>query len=167
VKVPKPVNFDEVGVITGQDEVRILFEKKIGDVVEMDKPVERGRLDAVLPAKFITEQAGGFIDVVDKGRIFWRGFSHVMVNDEPIGFVEARLEGEVGDPSGLFARVSLFPVIIVVGLERGIGIEKLASQAFQEDAGNKSIDIALMGNDDVRPWQRIAHFGKASGLRSI
>ena len=51
VQVPKLVSLDEVRVIAGEDEIRVVFQKQVGDIVQMDEPVERGRFDAVLFAQ--------------------------------------------------------------------------------------------------------------------
>ena len=42
VQIPELVDLHQVGIITSKDEVRIIFEKQIGDVTQMHQSVERG-----------------------------------------------------------------------------------------------------------------------------
>ena len=56
VQIPELINLDQVRVIAGEHEIGIVLQKQIGDVVQMHEPVQRGRAEAVFPAKFVAEQ---------------------------------------------------------------------------------------------------------------
>src|SRR5882672_100098 len=43
VQVPKLIDFNEVRVITRDDEIRIIFQEQIGDVIEMDQAIQGWR----------------------------------------------------------------------------------------------------------------------------
>ena len=140
VQIPELVNLDQVRVIARDHEVGVVLQKQVRDVVQMHQPVQRGRAEAVLPAKFVAQQPGGFVHVVNKQRVFGRGVRDVMVNDDPIRLVQARLEGEVRDPGGLLAQVALFPVIVMIGFQRDVACRKVfwpAAAAARRTAGRR------------------------------
>ena len=68
VQIPELVNLHQVGVITGEDEIRIIFQEQIGDVVQVDEPIQNWGTKAMLLAEFVAEQSGGFGQVVDERR---------------------------------------------------------------------------------------------------
>ncbi len=149
VQVPKLVDLDEVRVITGDDKVGIVLQKQIGDVVQMHQPIQRGRAEAVLLAEFVAQQRGGFVHVMDEQRIFGRGLRDVMVNNHPFRFVEARLEGEIGDPSGLFPQLALFPLVVMIGFERHVRVVQFFSEPLQQRTGKQAVQVAFVRNDDI------------------
>ncbi len=153
VQVPELVMFDEIRVIAREHEIRIVLQKQIRDVVQMHEPIQRGRAEAFLLAKFVAEQPGGFGHVVDEICALGRRFLDVMVNDDPFRLVEARFVGEVRDPRGLFAQIALLPIIVVVSLQRNVLIEKFSRQFFQQQAGNQAVKVALVGENNVRLGQ--------------
>ena len=157
VEVPELVDFDQVGVVAGEDEVGVVFEEQIGDVAQMDEPVQRRRAEALLLAQLVADQPGGLGQVVDEQRVLGRGLGGVMVNDDPVRPVHARLEGEVGDPAGFLAQVALAPIVVVIGLQANVGIEQLPRQPLQQDAGHQPVEVALVGDDYFRPGQGIRH----------
>ncbi len=144
VEIPELVGLHEVGVIVGCDEIGIGVEEQIGDVVQVDEAVEFGRADAVLFTQFVTEEAGGFFDVVDENTFLGGDVGGVMIHDEPVRFVEAGFEIEVADPGGFFAEVAEFPVVVMEGFEGDVGLEKVLGETLQEDAGDETVEVAFV-----------------------
>ncbi len=142
------------GVIAREHEIGIVLQKQIGNVVQMHQPVERRRAEALLAAQFVAKQAGGFVHVVDELGVFGSGISDMMVNDDPVLLVQARLKGEVRDPGGLFAQVALFPEIVVIGLQRNGLAEKLFGQPLQQHARQQTVQVAFVRDDHFRLGQR-------------
>ncbi len=66
VHVPELINLHEVRVIAGEDEIGIIFEKQVGNVVQVRKPGERGGFKAIAHAEFVAEQPGGLGHVVNE-----------------------------------------------------------------------------------------------------
>lgn len=60
VEVPELVDFDEIGVVVGEDEIGISFQEEVGDVVKLVEAIELGGLQAVLATEFVAEAPGGF-----------------------------------------------------------------------------------------------------------
>ena len=152
VQIPKLINLHEVRIIAGEDEVGVVLEKQVRDVVQVDKTIQRGRAEAVFAALFVTEQSGGFVHVVNQVRKFRQSFRDMMVNDDPVGFVEARFKREVGHPRGFFARLALLPEVVVVSFQRNVHIEEFSGEPLQQHTGDQTIEIALVGEDYI--WLR-------------
>jgi hypothetical protein len=66
VQVPELVDLDQVRIVTGENEVRVILEEQIGDSVQVDEAVQCGGAEALLLAKLVTDQAGGLVEVVDE-----------------------------------------------------------------------------------------------------
>jgi len=162
VKVPELVNLHEPGVVAGEGEVGVIFEEEVGDVIEVDEAVEGRGGEVVLPEEFVAEGAGGLADVVDELGLAGFGVGDVVVDDEPVGFVEAGLEGEVGDPGGAFAEVALAPDVVVVGLEGDGDLVQVPGEALKEEAGDKAVEVAFVGEDDLGLGRHL-HGGKGKG----
>ena len=86
--------------------------------------------------------------------VFRRGLGDVMVNDHPFRFVHARFKGEIRDPRGLFAQIALFPIIIMIRLQRNRLVEYFFGQLLQQQAGDQTIQIAFVGENDFRFGQQ-------------
>src|SRR5260221_11973503 len=84
----------------------------------------------------------------------------MVIEDEPIGFVEARFEGEICYPASFLTQFTLFPVVIITGLEPNIDVEELASQSLQECSRDQPVQIALMSQDDLGSGQKFHHSGQ-------
>ena len=87
----------------------------------------------MIAAKFIAEKASGLLQVMDELCFFGRNFGSVMIDDQPIGLIQPRLKAQVRDPGGSFFGFALAPAIVVISLQRDIGIEDFACQALQQD----------------------------------
>ena len=72
VEVPELVDLDQIGIIAGEDEVGVVFEKQIGDVVQMHEAIQFRRTQAGFLAQFVAKQPGGFVQVVDEMGVFGR-----------------------------------------------------------------------------------------------
>ncbi len=165
VQVPEIVGFDEVAVIAGEDEIGIAFEKEVADVGQFDEAIEFGRAEAVLLAQFVAKKGGGFLQVVNEARGFGLSFGGVMVDDDPIDFVEARFETEIADPTRALANLAHFPTVVMMSFERDVGIEKMFGEALQKQTGNEAVQITFVCEDDFRFWQRVHETTLAQGLR--
>ena len=159
MQIPELVNLDQARVITGQLEIRVVLQKQVSNIVQVRKPGQRGRVQAVALAEFVAEQPGGFGHVVDEMRVFRRGFGDMMVDDDPLLLVQARFIGEIGDPGGFLARARAFPVIIMVGFERHIAVIKFPGEFLQHQPGHQTVKIALVGENHIRLGQ--FHHGKS------
>ena len=113
-------------------------------------------------AQFIGEQAGGFFYVVMQMRIFRRDLGDVMIHDQPVLFVHARLEREIRHPRRALAQVALLPEIIVIRLQRNLFAVNLLRQPLEQQAGDESVEVALVGDNDFRLGQR-QHGGNLAG----
>src|SRR5665213_2056460 len=82
-----------------------------------------------------------------------------MVNDGPARLVEPQLESEVRHPPGFLAQIALLPVIVMVGLQRNLRVEKLFGQPLQQRAGDESVEVAFMRQDDFR-FGQLLHGGR-------
>src|SRR6185437_16426109 len=80
LEIPELVGFHQVRVVVREEEVRVVFKKEVGDVVQMDQAVKFRRPQLVLLAEFITKQSGGLVHRVDQLCIFWGEFSRMMVD---------------------------------------------------------------------------------------
>jgi hypothetical protein len=121
VQIPELVNFDKVRVIARERTKSGSSSKnRSATLFRCTSRSSAGELNAVFLAKFVAEQAGGFVHVMDEPRVFRRDFRDVMVNDDPVLFVHARFKGEVRDPRGAFAQFALFPVIVMVRFQRHV-----------------------------------------------
>ena len=79
----------------------------------MDEAIELFAFEAVGAAEFVGEEAGGFVDVVNELRVPGCVFGMMMIDHEPVGFVEASFEAEIAHPGGAFVEGALTPVLIV------------------------------------------------------
>ena len=84
MEIPEPVDFYEVRVIIREAEIRIVFQKKVGNVVEMNEAVERGRREPGFLAQFITEETGGLVQIVNEQGGLRGVFGRVMVDNYPV-----------------------------------------------------------------------------------
>ena len=162
VQIPERINFHQPRIIARDFKIRVVLQKQIRHVVQMHQPVERGRAKAVLLAQFIGEQAGGFFYVVMQMRIFRRDLGDVMIHDQPVLFVHARLEREIRHPRRALAQVALLPEIIVIRLQRNLFAVNLLRQPLEQQAGDESVEVALVGDNDFRLGQR-QHGGNLAG----
>ena len=97
-EVPELVRFHQIRVVVGEDEVGVVFQEQIGDVVQMNQPVQRRRVEFVLPAKFVAEQAGRLVHVMNQLRVSGGEVGGMMVNDDPVRSVQSLLKRQVADP---------------------------------------------------------------------
>ena len=91
---------------------------------------------------------------MDEQRAFRFRFGDVMVNHHPVRLVHARLEGEIRDPGGFFTQVALLPVIVMKRLQPHVCAEEMFGQPLQQRAGEKTVQVAFVGDDDFRLGQR-------------
>jgi len=98
---------------------------------------------------------------VYENSIFWGGLRDVVIDHEPICFIQSRLESQIGHPASLFSRLTLLPEIIIVSFQADIGVEKVFRQALQQDPRNKAVQVTFMRDDHFRPGQRLAHCGRS------
>ncbi len=150
VQIPELINLHQVGVVVGQDEIGIVFEKEIGHVVEVDQAVQFGGTQLMIPAQFVAQQTGGLGQVVNQLGFLRRDFRGVMVDHYPVGPVQAGLETQIADPRCQLARLALAPGVIVVGFQRDIGVEDLPCQPLKQYSGNQPVEVAPVGEDDLR-----------------
>ena len=87
-------------------------------------------------------------------RVFGDDLGDVMIHDEPVHFIEARFKGEIRDPRGAFAEFALFPEIVMVGLQRHRLAVELFRQPLQQQAGDQAVEVAFMGENNLRLGQR-------------
>ena len=85
---------------------------------------------------------------MDEIGIFWRGIGDVMVNDDPFWLVEPRFEREVRDPCGLFTQIALFPLVVMIRLQRDVRVEKFFGEPLEQHARSKAIEITFVRDDD-------------------
>src|SRR5882672_6098544 len=111
----------------------------------------------MLPAQLVTEQSGGFVQVMNELRNLRDGFGNMVIDDQPIGLIEPSLEGEVRDPGSFLAQFPLTPGVVMISFQRRIEIKELSSQSLQQNSGDQPIEIALVGDDHIRPWQNLRH----------
>ena len=65
MQIPKLVNLDQVGVVAGQRKIRVVLDKQVGHVAEVDKAIQGRGTKAVLLAQLIAEQPRRLAGVVD------------------------------------------------------------------------------------------------------
>jgi hypothetical protein len=154
MEVPKPVNLDQVGQIVGEQKVRSVLEEQVRHIVQLHQPIQLRRLQSMLNAKFITQGAGRFTDIMDELRLFRLQLGGVMVNNHPIGPVQSRFETQVTDPGGVFPRFTLAPGMIMVRLQGDFGIKQSAGQPLQQHSRHQTVEVAFMSQDDFGFGQR-------------
>jgi hypothetical protein len=76
-----------------------------------------------------------------------------MIHDQPVHFIEARFKGEIRDPRGAFAEFALFPEIVMVGLQRHRLAVEMFRQPLQQQAGDQTVEIAFVGENNLRLGQ--------------
>ena len=125
----------------------------------MHEPIQFRRAESAFFTKFVAKQSGGFVHVVSEPRVFRGGLGDVMVDDDPLRLVEPRFEREVRDPRGFFTQLALFPLVVVVGLKRNVRAEKFFSEPLKQHAGDKTVEVAFVCDDDFR-FREIRHGGE-------
>src|SRR5438046_9457995 len=113
----------------------------------MNEPIESRRTQPMLLAQLITKQSSRLVEIVDQGGFLGRGFSDVMIDDQPIWPIQSLLEGQISHPPGFFPKVPLPPIIVIARFQPDLGIEKFSGQALQQDTGDQPIEIALMSQN--------------------
>ncbi|MCD6052411.1 MAG: hypothetical protein K0Q55_3829 [Verrucomicrobia bacterium] len=159
MEIPEAVGLHQIRIVLGQNEIGRIFQEKIGDVVQVNKPFQGRGAKTVFRGQFVAKEAGGLGFVVDELGVLGRGIGDVMVQDEPVGLVEARFEGEIADPSGLFRHAALFPEVVVMGFEFDFGAVEVFRQTTEDQAGGESVQIAFMSQDNVGFGQFDSHWG--------
>jgi hypothetical protein len=154
VEIPKSIDLHQVGVVIGQHEIGVVIQKQIRHVVQSDQALQLGGPKFVLAAKLVTEQAGGLVQVMDQPGLARLRLRRVVIDDDPLRFVEPGLETQIANPGGPFARLALAPGVVMMGLERDIDIEKLSRQASEQNARQQAVQVAFMGEDHFRFGQR-------------
>src|ERR1019366_7332542 len=86
-------------------------------------------------------------------RVFGDDLGDVMIHDQPVHFIEARFKGEIRDPRGAFAEFALFPEIVMVGFQRHRLAVELFRQPLQQQAGDQTVEVALVGENNLRLGQ--------------
>ena len=76
-----------------------------------------------------------------------------MINDNPVGFIEARFKTEIAYPGGSFARLALPPGVVMMGFKPDIDVENSARKPLEKDARDEPIQITFVGKNDIRPGQ--------------
>ena len=71
-----------------------------------------------------------------------------MIEDNPVRAIQSAIEGKVTYPRALLTHWALAPVVVVISLETGRFLEKMGSQSLKEQAGDKTIQIAFVRQDD-------------------
>ncbi len=135
-KVPKAVNLYEVGVVGGEDEVGMVRKKEVRNVAEMDEALECGAAPVVTAAKFVGEEAGGFSEIVNELSGPRGAVGRMMIEDEPVGFIEAGLEGKVADPGGAFIEGALLPALVVKREQARLELKKPLGKPLQKQTGH-------------------------------
>ena len=92
---------------------------------------------------------------MNEPRVFRRGFGDVMVNDDPIRLVEPRFECEIRDPCGFFAQIALFPLVVMIRLQRNVRVENFFGEPLEQRAREQSVEIAFVSDDDFRFRERL------------
>jgi hypothetical protein len=146
-QIPELVGLHEICVVVRQEKIGIVFEKDVGDVVQMDQAVKFRRAEFVLQAKLIAKQTGGLVHGMDQLGIFWSKFSGVMIDDDPVWFVQPRLKCHVADPGGFFRKAALTPIVVVIRLQRHVNVEQCACQPTEQKARQQTVQVALVGQD--------------------
>src|SRR5271154_1913142 len=88
-----------------------------------------------------------------------------MVNDDPILLVEPRLEGEIRDQRGFFLQLAFLPEIEMIRRERNFLAKQSHGEPLQQNAGNQTVEVALVSDDDFRFGQRHIFCGKVIQFR--
>src|SRR5205814_10498249 len=83
-EVPELVRFHQIRVVVGEDEVGVVFQEQIGDVVQMNQPVQRRRVEFVLPAKFVAEQDGRLVHDKDHLHVTRGVDGGLLVYNDPV-----------------------------------------------------------------------------------
>jgi len=99
------------------------FQKKIGDVVQVHQAIQRGSADLMEATKFIAKQPGGLGEVVNQLRILGLQIGGMMIDDDPVRFIETRFKAQVADPGRFFVQAPLPPTVIMVCLEGDFTVE--------------------------------------------
>jgi hypothetical protein len=154
VNVPELIILDYTGVIGGFEEIRFVFLEKIGDVVEVNEPIQSFALNTVFLAGFLTDEPGGFVQVVPELCVLGHAFRLVMIEDGIIGLIHPRFKCQVTDPCRLFAELAVFPFIIMVSFQPGRLAKQFFGQSLQQQSGYKSVQVAFMSANYVRLYQQ-------------
>ena len=131
MQVPELIVFDQVGIVARDDKFGIIFEEKIAHVVKVNQAIQFRRADAVLFTEFVAQQPGGLVHVMNELGGFRSRLGDMMIDDDPVGFIEARFESEIGHPAGFLAQLPLSPGIIVISFEWRCRIEDPGCQTLQ------------------------------------
>src|ERR1041385_5098689 len=91
---------------------------------------------------------------MNQTRVLRDQFIGMVIDDDPVGFVEARFKTEIGDPRGFLAQLTLLPGLIVVRLQPYIGAEEMPGQSLQQNTGKKTVEIALVSQNHIWLGQR-------------
>jgi hypothetical protein len=148
MEIPKAVGLDEAGVIIGDKKIGMSVEKEVADVGELGEALQLGGTDAIFLTQFVAKQAGGFGDVVDQLGLFGLNFGGVMIDRQPAGFVQARLEREVGDPADSLPQIAVFPTLVMIGLEADDGSEETLGQALEKQSTHETVEVAFVRQYD-------------------
>ena len=122
----------------------------------------------MLLAQFVAEQSGGFFQVVNQCRVLGRGVGGVVVHDEPVGLVHARLERQIVDDAaaalGGASRLSGIKTIVIEGegtngnLGQDMTMEA-SGQQFVLSGYKRAIDVgALRTRIDQTRTPNFAYF---------
>jgi hypothetical protein len=154
LEVPELVRFHQVRVIAGKDEVGIIFQEEVGDIAQMNEPIEYWIGKAVLLTEFVTEERSGLGGIMNENGVFGGMFDGVVIDDDPVGFVEAWFEREVTDPAGRFDKLAVSPIMVVEGLDWNIVAKETPGQELAQEAGQKTVQIAFVRENNFGFWQR-------------
>ena len=151
-------------------EVRVLDEVEVHHVAKMHEAVQLGLPEVVREALLVAEQARGLADVVDEMRLLGGRVGGVVIDDDPLRAIHAWLEGEVAHPRGALAELPLLPCVVMVRLHLHVGVEHLARETAQQEAGKQPVEIAFVREDNFRLWEcchrgdaRVHHRGWRAG----
>ena len=127
-----------------------MLEEQVRDVVQMNQPVEPGGAEFVLLAQLVTKQPRRLVRVMHQLSVSGRQLGGVMVDDDPVRLVQALLERQVTNPGRFFRQTALAPVVVVVSLQRYVGVEQLSGQAAQQQTRQQPVQIAFVGQNHFR-----------------
>ena len=155
VQIPKLINLHQIGVVIGQHEFGIQLQEQVGHIVQMDQSIQLRGTKAILFAQLVSKQPGRLIQIMNQLRLVRNDVCRVVIDDQPIAFVQARFKGEIAYPCGAFARLALTPRIVVISLQRHVDIEQFARKPLQQHARNEPVQVAFVGQNYARPGQHL------------
>ena len=104
----------------------------------------------MLFTELVDENGAALVQVMDQVGVLRLMSEWMMVDQEPAGTVHGGIDRKITHPGGGFLMVSVMPGLDGVGIERDGLPEQFLGQLLQQEARDKTVQVTLVGEDDLR-----------------